>query len=44
MYYDGVGHVTLMLSLSTTLHRLAPTLDAVDGFVREVEAKAVAAP
>ena len=44
VYYDGVGHVTLMLSLSTTLHRLAPTLDAVDGFVREVEAKAVAAP
>jgi acetyl esterase/lipase len=33
-YYDGVGHATLVASLSSTLRRLAPTLDAVDAFVR----------
>jgi len=33
-YYDGVGHATLVASLSTSLKRLAPTLDAVDAFVR----------
>ncbi|MGB9110441.1 MAG: alpha/beta hydrolase [Telluria sp.] len=34
LYYDGVGHATLVASLSSTLHGLAPTLDAVDAFVR----------
>jgi acetyl esterase/lipase len=34
MYYDGVGHATLVASLSATLHGLAPTLDAVDAFIR----------
>lgn len=34
LYYDGVGHATLVASLSPTLRRLAPTLDAVDAFVR----------
>jgi acetyl esterase/lipase len=34
IYYDGVGHATLVASLSATLHGLAPTLDAVDAFVR----------
>jgi acetyl esterase/lipase len=34
IYYDGVGHATLVASLSSTLHGLAPTLDAVDAFVR----------
>jgi len=33
-YYDGVSHATLVASLSTSLKRLAPTLDAVDEFVR----------
>lgn len=34
VYYDGVNHATLVASLSATLKRLAPTLDAVDAFVR----------
>jgi acetyl esterase/lipase len=34
IYYDGVGHATLVASLSSTLQRLAPTLDAVEAFVR----------
>ena len=34
VYYDGVNHVTLVGSLSTSLRRLAPTLDAVEAFVR----------
>ena len=34
LYYDGVNHVTLVASLSSSLRRLAPTLDAVDAFVR----------
>ncbi|MFC5548648.1 alpha/beta hydrolase [Massilia aerilata] len=34
IYYDGVGHATLVASLSASLQRLAPTLDAVDAFVR----------
>lgn len=34
LYYDGVSHTTLVASLSNSLRRLAPTLDAVDGFVR----------
>jgi acetyl esterase/lipase len=33
-YYDGVGHATLVASLSNSLRRLAPTLDAVTAFVR----------
>jgi acetyl esterase/lipase len=33
-YYDGVSHATLVASLSNTLRRLAPTLDAVTAFVR----------
>jgi acetyl esterase/lipase len=40
VYYDGVSHTTLVASLSTTLRRLAPTLDAIDDFVRSTEAKA----
>jgi acetyl esterase/lipase len=38
IYYDGVGHATLLASLSSTLHGLAPTLDAVEDFVRSVSA------
>lgn len=34
LYYDGVNHVTLVASLSAPLRRLAPTLDAVEAFVR----------
>ena len=34
LYYDGVSHTTLVASLSTSLERLAPTLDAVEAFVR----------
>ncbi|UVW27592.1 alpha/beta hydrolase [Massilia sp. H6] len=34
LYYDGVSHTTLVASLSSTLRRLAPTLDAVEAFVR----------
>lgn len=34
IYYDGVGHSTLVASLSTSLGGLAPTLDAVEAFVR----------
>ncbi len=34
IYVDGVGHATLVASLSATLHGLAPTLDAVEAFVR----------
>jgi acetyl esterase/lipase len=34
IYYDGVSHTTLVASLSTTLRGLAPTLDAVEAFVR----------
>jgi acetyl esterase/lipase len=37
-YYDGVGHATLVASLSNSLRRLAPTLDAVEDFVRRDEA------
>ena len=34
-YYDGVNHVTLLASLSSSpLRRLAPSLDAVEAFVR----------
>ena len=34
VYYDGVTHTTLVASLSNSLKRLAPTLDAVEAFVR----------
>jgi acetyl esterase/lipase len=34
VYYDGVSHTTLVASLSASLTRLAPTLDAVEAFVR----------
>lgn len=34
-YYDGVNHVTLLASLSSSpLRRLAPSLDAIEAFVR----------
>ena len=34
VYYDGVSHTTLVASLSSSLRGLAPTLDAVEAFVR----------
>jgi acetyl esterase/lipase len=34
VYYDRVGHATLVATLSTSLRGLAPTLDAVEDFVR----------
>lgn len=34
-YYGGVNHYTLVASLSSSLHGLAPTLDAVQAFVDE---------
>lgn len=34
LYYGGVGHATLVATLSTSLRGLAPTLDAVEDFVR----------
>jgi acetyl esterase/lipase len=34
LYYDGISHTTLVASLSTSLKKLAPTLDAVEAFVR----------
>jgi acetyl esterase/lipase len=34
MYYDRVSHTTLVASLSSSLRGLAPTLDAVEAFVR----------
>jgi acetyl esterase/lipase len=34
VYYEGVGHAALVASLSSTLKRIAPTLDAVEDFVR----------
>jgi acetyl esterase/lipase len=34
LYYDGVSHATLVASLSSSLKGLAPTLDAVEAFVR----------
>lgn len=41
-YYDGVSHATLVASLSTTLRGLAPTLDAVEAFVRSDGGRAAA--
>ncbi|WP_426109901.1 alpha/beta hydrolase [Massilia sp. PWRC2] len=34
VYYDGVSHTTLVGSLAAPLRGLAPTLDAIDQFVR----------
>jgi len=34
IYYDGVSHTTLVGSIAAPLRGLAPTLDAVDQFVR----------
>ena len=34
VYYEGVTHTTLVASLSTSLQKLAPTLDAVEAFIR----------
>jgi acetyl esterase/lipase len=34
-YYGGVNHYTLVASLSSSLHVLAPTLDAVEAFVND---------
>ena len=34
IYYDGVNHTTLVASLSAPLRSLAPTVDAVDKFIR----------
>ena len=34
VYYDGVSHTTLVASLAAPLRTLAPTLDAIDQFVR----------
>jgi acetyl esterase/lipase len=34
VYYDGVSHTTLVASLSNSLKRLAPTLEAVEAFIR----------
>lgn len=33
-YYDNVNHATLVATLSSTLSRLAPSLDAIEDFVR----------
>ncbi|HEU4373880.1 MAG TPA: alpha/beta hydrolase [Telluria sp.] len=34
IYYDGVSHTTLVASIAAPLRALAPTLDAIDQFVR----------
>jgi acetyl esterase/lipase len=33
VYYDGVNHTTLVVSLAAPLRLLAPTLDAVQQFI-----------
>lgn len=33
VYYDGVGHTTLVASIAAPLRTLAPTLDAIEQFV-----------
>nr|WP_229491491.1 alpha/beta hydrolase [Massilia sp. HP4] len=33
-YYDNVNHATLVATLSSTLRRLAPSLDTIEDFVR----------
>jgi acetyl esterase/lipase len=34
VYYDGVSHTTLVASIAAPLRSLAPTLDAIDAFVK----------
>ena len=34
VYYDGISHTTLVASISAPLRSLAPTLDAIDAFVK----------
>lgn len=34
IYYGGIGHTALVASISAPLHSLAPTLDAIDAFVK----------
>jgi acetyl esterase/lipase len=34
VYYDGVSHTTLVASIAAPLRALAPTLDAIDAFVK----------
>ena len=34
VYYDGVSHTTLLASISAPLRSLAPTLDAIDAFIK----------
>jgi acetyl esterase/lipase len=38
VYYDGVSHITLVASIAAPLRALAPTLDAIDGFVKSKSA------
>ncbi|MDQ2989329.1 MAG: alpha/beta hydrolase [Pseudomonadota bacterium] len=38
IYYDGVSHTTLVASIAAPLRSLAPTLDAIDQFVRSKSA------
>jgi acetyl esterase/lipase len=42
LYYDGVSHSTLVASLAPALKRLAPTLEAVEAFVRSDAGRAPA--
>ena len=44
LYYDGVSHATLVASLSNSLKGLAPTLDAVEAFVRSDGGRRSASP
>lgn len=43
VYYDRVNHNTLVATLSQTLRRLAPSLEAVEDFVRSDGGRATAA-
>lgn len=44
-YYEGVNHVTLVASLSSSpLRRLAPSLDAIEDFVRSDGGRTASAP
>jgi acetyl esterase/lipase len=38
VYYDGVSHTTLVASIAAPLRSLAPTLDAIDQFIRSQSA------
>lgn len=38
VYYDGVSHITLVASIAAPLRSLAPTLDAIDAFVKSKSA------